>query len=168
MRRQIRLCFGITVLALASIAPAVADVYTIALVNGASFETRYQPIADSDSPDQIAFLSDTGNWVSIPANLVQGISVDSGSRGFGRVIDTDTIEIGMSLNDLPAPDDSGAAPPPTDSAAALLQYFKQQDQRDFTVPQFVTTEQAGGGIPLNFVNTTTPPIGVGQQYAPPH
>jgi hypothetical protein len=72
----------------------------------------------------------------------------------------------MSLNDLPDP---SAAPEAgtQDSAAALLQYFRSQDQRSYSVQQFVEPEEAGGGIPLSFTGTTTPPIGGGQTYVPP-
>jgi len=147
MRRAHFYCLLLAAAAVVSV-PLSAEVYTLTLDNGATFETRYQPIEDPTDPDQLQLLTETGNWITLPVDIVVSVSASTEAQGFGRVIAANTIEIGMSLNDLAVPDVEGG---PADSAQALLQYFRAQDQQrqDFTVQQFVEPEQAGvGGIPV--------------------
>jgi hypothetical protein len=147
MRREHRLCW---ILALAVIfsAPLAAEIFTVTLDNGATFETRYAPLEDPTDSTKLQFLTDTGNWVSMPAAIVKSVAADTETRGFGRVIASNTIEIGMSFNDLAVPEEGGG---PADSTQALVNYFREQDaqQQDYSVQQFVEPEQAGqGGLPV--------------------
>lgn len=149
MRREHRLCW---ILALAVIfsAPLAAELFTVTLDNGTTFETRYAPLEDPTDSSKVQFLTDTGNWVTMSAAIVESVTADTETQGFGRVIAANTIEIGMSFNDLAVPEEGGG---PADSAQALLNYFQGQDsqRQDYTVQQFVEPEEAGqGGLPVVF------------------
>ena len=45
--------------------PAMAEVYTIQLNNGTSFQSRYQPREAPWDADKIAFIDEIGTWVSL-------------------------------------------------------------------------------------------------------
>jgi hypothetical protein len=147
MRRNPLLCM-LLVLAVAAAAPVAAEIYTLTLDNGTVFETRYAPLEDPTNPDNVQFLTDTGNWITLPLAMVESMTTDTELYGFGRVIAANTIELGMSFNDLPNPDETGA---PADSSQALLEYLQSQPQRDYSVQQFVEPEEAGrGGLPVTY------------------
>jgi len=146
MRREHRLCW-ILALAVVFSAPLAAELFTVTLDSGATFETRYAPVEDPTDPGKVHFLTDTGNWITMPAGIVESVTAETETHGFGRVIAANTIEIGMSFNDLAQPEEGG----PVDSSQALVNYFREQDaqQQDYSVQQFVEPEQAGqGGLPV--------------------
>lgn len=132
-------------LALAGLAlPAAAEVYFVDMNNGTTFETRYRPALAGWDPSKVVLVTSVGNRITLLRDDIADVRVDTELRGFGRVIDTTTIALGRAPNDAPSPD---AAPDPS---AQLLQYLQNQQsqQQDFTVQQFVNTEEAGqGGLP---------------------
>jgi len=136
--------------------PAAAAVFTVNLTNGATIDSRYRPNQSPSHPEKIMLLTEHGNWISLDKRLVTSIESDVEARGFGTVLDTDTIIIGYSINDAPAPGATGGAVDPTDR---LIDYLRGRDSpaTPFTVPQFVEPNSAGG-IPLGFAGRTTPPI----------
>ena len=83
------------------------------------------------------------------------------ARGFGKVINTTTILIGTAPNDAEVPDGETEA---LDPATRLLNYLESQERPQqaapFNVQQFAEPN-TGGGIPLGFTNTTTPPLSGG-------
>lgn len=129
---------------------AAAETFTITLDNGSTFLTRYQPTLSMPDETRVILLTETGNWISIPRDRVVGLSNSTESRGFGRVIDTTTISLGPAPNENEMVEGDSAADP----ATRLLQYMTQRDaasQRDYSVDQFVDTEDAGqGGFPSTY------------------
>jgi hypothetical protein len=144
---------------------ASAETFTVTLDSGMSFLSRYQPKLTPDE-SKVMILTDMGNWIALPKARVTGVTSSTESRGFGRVIDTTTISLGLAPNEVD-PEEAGTA---SDPAAALLKYLADRDsapQRDYSVEQFVDTEGAGtGGFPSsyggNFSNSDNP-----QPYVPP-
>ena len=146
--------------------PADAVVFTVKLKNGGLIETRYQPaVADWDE-SKILLVTAVGNRISLSLGDVDTITVDTEVKGFGTVIDTTTIIIGIAPNDRSVPGRQGDVDPATE----LRNYMRQRDSRPppppFTVQQFAEPNSMGG-IPLGFVNTVTPPLAGGTVMEPP-
>ncbi|NIN64657.1 MAG: hypothetical protein GTO63_08130, partial [Anaerolineae bacterium] len=83
-------------------------------------------------------LTEVGNWISLPRDLVTSVADSTSASGYGRVIDTKTVFIGWAPNDAP----SGLLEEePVDSLSILLSYLESPDwsRQDFSVPQFVNT-----------------------------
>ena len=154
----------LAVLALAVSVPAAGAIYTVHLENGTTIDTRYQPVQSPTDPDKMMLLTSVGNWISLPKDAVTTVVTDLETRGFGLVVDTTTILIGMSLNDA-AEEDADATLDPT---AAYLQYLQGRDAAavPYSVQQFVNTENAGG-IPLSYVSSSVPPIGASDRFLTP-
>lgn len=74
--------------------PAMSTIFTITLKNGTVFESRYRPSEADWDQDQLVFLTDWGNWISIPKADVDSILSEIEGRGFGTQIDTTTIAFG--------------------------------------------------------------------------
>lgn len=145
MRKNCLPLLVLSVLALAAVVPAGAEVFTVTLNNDGEFKTRYQPRQDPRNEGQIQILTEFGNWIALPKVMVVSVISDTEARGFGTVLDTNTIIIGWAPNDAPVATD--AAQDPT---ARLLDFLENRagQQQDFSVEQFVTTEGAGlGGLP---------------------
>lgn len=160
-RRRVMLVLA--ALAVATALPAAADVFTVQLVGGASLETRYKPIEDPEDGSKVMLLTDQGNWISLAKSTVVDVTSQTELKGFGLVIDSQTVFLGISANDLAEPGEEG----PLDPTAQLLQMLQGQQQAEpYSVPQFVNTEEAGG-IPVQFLQQTTPPLGGGRFSAPP-
>ena len=147
--------------------PAGAEVFTVEMTNQTTFITRYQPQQDPRDESKLSLLTEFGNWISLAKAEVVNITSETESRGFGTVLDTNTIVIGWAPNDRPA--ESGAADDPT---TRLLNYLRGRDaasEQDFSVQQFVTTENAGaGGLPARGAassSNTSFPVAVGGTLA---
>jgi hypothetical protein len=141
--------------------PASADVFTVTLINGSSFETRYQPIQSVTDAGKLQFLTDTGNWISLKKDMVTSVTSRTESKGFGIVIDTQTIALGWDPTSIQEAADSQEAEDPT---AQLLRYLVAQDQAQAPPPPpfsnpLVSEPSEVGGIPVWMTGTTTPPIG---------
>lgn len=146
--RKITLRLVIPAVLLALPAIAAAETFTVALDNGNTILTRYQPKISQPDEETVMFLTEHGNWISIPSARVVSVISNTESRGFGRVINTTTIDLGLSPNEG-APD----AEVPVDPTTALINYLaaEQAAQQDYSVQQFVNTEDAGlGGFPSTF------------------
>lgn len=148
MRKQIPLVPSLVALAVVLVAlPVAAETFTLKLKNGTSFETRYRPQVASWDPSMVMMLTDQGHWVAFPRQDIQEVHSDFEARGFGKIINTTTIDLGIAPNDQPLPDEGQ----PT--ALEQLQAVLQQEQRSYDVEQFVSPGQAGrtgGGIPVTF------------------
>ena len=154
----------LTVAVLAVSVPASAAIYTVYLTSGRSIETRYQPMQSPSDEGKMMLLTAFGNWISMPKSAVTKIEIDLESRGFGSVLDTLTVHLGMSLNDAAEAGEGGTQDP----TAAYMQYLQQRDAAaaNYTVQQFVEPNEAGG-IPLSFTQTTTPPLGSPGRFLTP-
>lgn len=142
--RHISMLIALT-LALAGLAtPATAAVFFVDLANGNTLESRYRPMVAGWDDSKVILVTSVGNRITLYKDDIAGVRVDTEMRGFGTVIDTTTIALGRGPNDAPPPNDSG------DPSTDLLNYLQARDsnRQDFTVDQFVNTEDAGqGGLP---------------------
>lgn len=139
-----RTVIAFSVLATLVLAPAVANMYTVHLTNGATFETRYQPKAVAGDNSKVLFVTDVGNRIYLHRDDISEITHSSDVQGFGTMINTTTISLGWAPNDNPAPGED-------DPRADILNYLRDQQRArpDYSVDQFVSTEDAGigGGLP---------------------
>ncbi len=142
-------------------AVAAAETFTVTLDTGNTFLSRYQPKLSPDE-SKVMLLTENGNWIAFPLDRVADLTTTTESRGFGRVIDTTTIDLGLAPNEY-----GGEEQGEVDPTTRLLQYMSERDsaQRDYSVEQFVDTEGAGaGGFPTSFAAGSTfgNPTGFGQ------
>jgi len=143
MERPVR----VLVCALAAVvaaAPLAAAIYTIQLTNGSSFETRYQPEDASYDSGKVVFLDETGLLITLSKSEIESIESDFESKGYGRMIDTTTMELGWAPNDAA---EEGAAPA---DPLAQVQAAIQGQQQSTTFNQFVEPD-ALQGMPGNWV-----------------
>ncbi len=153
-------------LALAAALPAAADYHTIKLKNGNEFDSLYRPRLASEGGDKVLVATETGNWISLPVDAIESVTSHVEARGFGKVINTTTILIGTAPNDAEVPGEQAEA---LDPATRLLNYLESQQRPQqaapFTVEQFAEPN-TGGGIPLGFTGSTTPPLAGGTVIEP--
>lgn len=153
-----RICLSLLVFALCVMpaVPASAEVFHVTLTNGSVIDTAYQPQQASWDPNMVLLLTDTGNWVGFNKDEIDNIRAEDPAQGFGVRISDKTIALGLSPNDLPAPDESGRSPQQaendrfyalTERALALA-----EKQQNYSIQQGVSTEQTQG-IPVSFGNS---------------
>lgn len=136
-------------LAALAVLPAAAELYTVELTNGYALDTRYRPKLDPRDPDKVFFLTDQGTWISIPRNQVHDVTSQTEMRGFGKVINTTTIDLGWAPNDTPVPDGAGGVN--ENPQAELINMLRDRAKANtVNTPQFVNPSQAGkgGGLPV--------------------
>jgi hypothetical protein len=150
--------------ALAALAvPASAQVYTVTLHNGTTFESRYAPRESDWDPNMVLVMTEMGNTIGIHRDEVVGAVSEIEAQGFGRPIDAVTVDLGWAANDLPVPDAD---------ADPNLQRFRDiedlvassRDARRTDTEQFVSPGRAGqtGGLPLaNGEGPTVIPFSIG-------
>ena len=145
-------------LALATALPAAAEYFTIKLKNGNELDTLYRPRLNAEGGDKVHVATETGNWISLPIDAIESVTSHIEARGFGKVINTTTILIGIAPNDAEVP---GVEAEDIDPATRLLDYLESQQRRPeptpFSVQQFAEPNSVGG-IPLGFTNRVTPPL----------
>ena len=148
--------------------PALAEHFTIKLTNGNSFDSLYRPRLTAEGADTVLVATEVGNWITLPIDAIESVISQIEARGFGKVINTTTILIGTAPNDAEVPGDGEVE---MDPAARLLDFLEAQQSRPeptpFSVQQFAEPNTGGGGIPLGFTSTTTPPLGGGTVIEPP-
>jgi hypothetical protein len=134
--------------------PATAEIFTVTLHNGTTFNSRYQPEEAPWDTSKVILLDDVGVRVALPKADIESIAAQSELKGYGRVIDTTTFELGVAPNDLPEPEEGGEgqAQQPSALDRMLSQSYDQQ--------QFVEPDEAGGGVPVFSVGNTTQPASV--------
>ena len=163
MRRSL-VC--LTLLALASVMPAGAEVFFVTLNNGTSIETAYQPQAASWDPGMVLLLTETGNWIGLPQADIKEVRSESQISGYGRAIDNKTFELGFAPND--SLDPSAVSDDPDAARAQMLEQMlvlQQQEfdqrraQETYTVEQFVEPGQTQG-IPSSLIGTAYGPTAV--------
>ena len=126
-------------LALATL-PAQAEVFTITLNNGSSFDTRQQPVEASWDSEFLVFNTSMGNHFALAKADVAEVTILSETKGFGTIINNTTLDLGIMPNDLPSEEDM----PADREQSALERAFS----RDYDQQQFVDPSDAGGGIPV--------------------
>jgi hypothetical protein len=140
--------------------PASADLFTVTLTNGATFETRYQPIQSVVDEGKLQFLTDTGNWITLKKDNVASIASETESKGFGIVIDTQTIALGWDPTSIQEAEESQEG---EDSTTQLLRYLVAQDQAQAPPPppfsnELVVEPSDAGGIPIWMTGSSAPPV----------
>lgn len=141
---------GLRVLALAGVALLVAGAasaqYVVTLTNGTSFETRYEPQEVEWDENVLLLVTDTGNYIALQKDEVaESVSVAE-ARGHGYRLDTTTLFLGWSPNDLVTTDEEGNLVPTYDTGEP-----EPPALPDYTVNQFVDVPTAGspnGGVPV--------------------
>lgn len=144
-----------------AVVPASAEVFTVALQNGTTFDTIYRPQEAPWDTNKVLLRTDVGNWISIAKADISAVTSATESGGFGRVIDNATVELGMTANDAPTADELAAQAKANPLAAYQAQ---QQEQTPYTIQQFVEPSQTQG-IPSSYLGygNNTPQL----QQAPP-
>jgi len=155
-RKLVRLSMVLLVVFLAGV-PAMAEIFVVTLGNGGTIESGRQPEQASWDPSMVLVLTEVGNWVGIAKNQIKSVEPRNSIRGFGRRIDSTTVALGESPNDLPeAPQGGGDA---ASRYANVLQRFADQRDADskYSVQQGVSTEEAQG-IPLRALGFGSFPV----------
>ncbi|MEM6793736.1 MAG: hypothetical protein AAF725_07115 [Acidobacteriota bacterium] len=129
-----------------------AAVFTVTLANGTSFETRYRPVV-AEWDDSLAMIrTDMGNWIAVPKDDIVDVVSQAESTGFGYQLDTTTLFVGWSPNDLI--DESAEGEDVTAGGESDRPYFEQDSYYDapadgsggFSLEQFVDVPTEGEGI----------------------
>ena len=147
-------------------APAAeATVYSVALKNGTTFDTRYQPEEASWDPDKVVLMTEFGNRIALAASEIESVTVDSESRGFGHQLNNTTMALGLAPNDaLDANSDEGKAALAADAAASAAAANAPQvyNQQQFVEPGALT------GLPVWMTGVNAvPQVQPSQPSAPP-
>jgi len=119
--------------------PASAELYTIKLSNGAIFQSRYQPKQAAWDTTVITFLDETGTEIALPQNLVTEVTSESETKGFGRNINTTTVDLGYAPNDIDQVQKMYA-----DQRAMYGDQFQDAYLKQTNSQQFVEPDQLGG------------------------
>ena len=127
--------------------PAWAEVYTVSLTGGGSFQSRYRPQESPWDANKVLLRTEFGNWISLSRSDIESVDADTETKGFGLVIDEATVELGTTANDAPVPEEGkpGEVPQPTFAPVPA----------PYTIPQFVEPGQAQG-IPTGFLSYGQP------------
>jgi hypothetical protein len=127
--------------------PAIAETYFLTLKNGNVFESRYRPQIAGWDENKVLFVTSMGNRISLNRSDIASVEADSEMKGFGTVIDTNTIALGIAPNDAALPEE---AQDPEARLMTWIEGMNAENQRpDYSVQQFVEPDQAGmtGGLP---------------------
>ncbi len=117
---------------------AHAETYTVTLTNGTSFETRYEPQPAEWDENVMMINTDRGNWIGLLAEEVADVTSKVESTGFGYQVNSTTLFVGWSPNDI---DDEGE-----DGEALNLEEMFPEAPPTFSVQQFVNVPSAGAGV----------------------
>lgn len=148
-----RICLVALAAALLGV-PASAELFTVNLANGSTFDTVYRPQEAPWDSNKVLLRTDVGNWISVAKSDITSVVSATESGGFGTVIDDSTVELGMSANDAKTPEQLAEEAKANPLAAFQAQYDRQyqqfQQQQNYTIQQFVDPSQTQG-LPANWV-----------------
>lgn len=137
--------------------PASAEVFHVTLTNGSVIDTAYQPQQASWDPSMVLLLAETGNWVGFQKDEIESIRAENPTQGFGVRISDKRISLGISPNDLPAPDASGRSRQDNlnDRSLQLAEraLALAEKQQNYSIDQGVSTENTQG-IPSSFAGSS--------------
>ena len=148
---------GAALLFLLAAAPISADAYTVKLHNGNEFVSAYHPIEADYDPEKYLIMTDVGNVIALPKEDVAEISHDLESQGFGRRIDTTTVDLGISANDMIVPDPDADVGMDGQIPANLQLQLQQMavpggGGGGFNAP-LVAEPNSGGGLPVGMATS---------------
>lgn len=98
-RRNLRLVV-LALLAMAVAGTAYAEYYTVTLTNGTSFQTRYRPVPADWDENVVMINTDRGNWIGLRVDEIADVSSHAESTGFGYQLNSTTLFVGWSPNDV--------------------------------------------------------------------
>ena len=125
-------------------APAIAETYIITMTNGTTFESRYDPIEAPWDADKILFLNEYGTRMTLAKADIEVVTSSTENSGFGLVIDSTTVDLGILLIDVPAEEEKD---PQDTQRQNFAQYLDEANAR-YSVDQFVDPSATGqGGLP---------------------
>ena len=149
MPRRTALLIALAVLVLGCL-PLRALEYEVRMVSGNTFITRYEPVVAPFDSTRMMFMTVNGNPITVARDQVKEVISLTEASGFGKRLDALTVLIGLAANDNPTPEEQAAL-----EAQALA---AGQAPTPFTSPLVSEPDQVGG-MPLYFLNQTTPPLG---------
>lgn len=146
-------------LCLATATTASAALFTVTLSNGTIFETRYRPVEADWDDSVVMILTDQGNWIALAKADVADVVSEAEATGFGYQLNTTTLFVGWTPNDLvdddaEGEDGEGGGSGGGNSSPANAQDGGEyeEDGGSFSLEQFVDIPVAGdniGGISLD-------------------
>ena len=147
-------------LAILAAVPVAADSFVVTLTSGATFESRYQPTQSDTDENKVLLLTEFGNWISLPMDAIVSVESETESKGFGTVLDSQTIALGwVPTSAVP---DAGAGAEELDPTTRLINFMREQSETP-PAPVFnnelVVEPSQSTGIPIGFTTRQTPPLG---------
>jgi hypothetical protein len=133
---------------------ASAEAYRITLANGNEFVSMYPPVPAPFDENMKMVMTSVGNVIALRADEIADVKLDEEVKGYGRRINTTTIEVGWAANDSLTPEQLQAA---AEAAAQSGQQLAPVRQPVFNTP-LVGEPNSGGGIPLSFANSGSIPM----------
>ncbi len=128
---------------------ASAKVFTVTLTNGTTFETRYRPEEVEWDENLVLVVTDRGNQIALRKDEIADVTAAAEVRGFGYQLNTTTIFVGFSPNDLVTKNEEG-------KETSQYQAPDAAPSQDYSLSQFINTpvagQSGGGGIPLYVEN----------------
>ena len=129
----------VSTLLLAAVATATyANTYTVTLTNGTVFETRYKPVPAEWDENVVMINTDRGNWIGLRVDEVADVTSKVESTGFGYQLNTTTLFVGWSPNDIDEPGEDGEP--------INLDEMFPEPAASYSVEQFVDIPIAGSGV----------------------
>ena len=153
-RRTVLLAFVLFLLGSA----AFAATYEVHLKTGTVITTRYRPVETSFDPSMVQFLTGVGNWMVLAKFDIANVVTRAESAGYGIQIDDVTLMVGLAPNDKPSPEEEAEM-----ALAAAEDALLFPQRINYSMPT-VSEPNTGGGIPIGFINQTTPPMGGGPTF----
>ena len=117
---------------------AHAESYTVTLTNGTVFETRYKPLPAEWDENVLLLSTDRGNWIGLNKEEVADVASVVETSGFGYQLNTTTLFVGWSPNDIDALDENGEP--------INLEEIYPEAEANFTLDQFVNIPTTGAGV----------------------
>ena len=117
---------------------AHAEAYIVTLTNGTVFETRYEPEPAEWDENVLLINTDRGNWIGLLKEEVADVTSVVETTGFGYQLNTTTLFVGWSPNDIDAVDENGEP--------IKLDEIYPEEAPSFTLEQFVDIPSSGAGI----------------------
>lgn len=137
-------------LVLLATAPLYALEYEVRLTNGNVFHTRYPPVEAPFDSSRVLFMTTFGNTLTVPRDSVAEVISQTEAAGFGKRLDRMTVLIGLAPNDNLTPEE--------EAALAAEGGLAPEQGAPYSMP-LISEPEGTSGIPLQFLNLNTPPIG---------
>lgn len=137
MQRKLRL-FALTLLLVSVTLGVQAELFTVTLTNGTTFETRYRPVPTEWDENVVLINTDRGNQIGLRTDEIADVTSHAETTGFGYQLNTTTLFVGWSPNTA---DDVGE-----DGEPLNLEEMFPEAEPNFTLEQFVDVPVFGGAV----------------------